>query len=199
MGGVVANTPHPREALAAQTRFLPRAAAAAVRRLDIDADLARLRAWLDGLMSSEPPSRDVLAFYFGIVEVETSSGTESTCDLYLSGSDWFDADDDECEWAVGPVYFPAGRYAKSSAMARLGEIGRTTESVPPWMLTAVYAIAAVRTVCVEVGPERLLIAGKTGRVPARAVAAGHDEGRAWVLGAIATGGWVGIDEVIEPE
>lgn len=188
----------PAAALAAQRHLLPSPVGDAIGTLDIDGDVAHLTDWLSKLLTAEPPSKAIIAFYFGIVDRAPSTGAPPRSDLYLSGSDWFNPEDEDFEWAVDPAYFPDCRYASSAVMAALDDLEQRHSFGPRGFLTAMYALSAVHEIVRRVGPDLMLRAGKRGKVPGRGVAVGHDGGGAWLLGAIAPEGWVRIDEIFEP-
>lgn len=194
-----ASPPPPAALLAAQRHLLPAPVADAIGKLDVDGDIAHLVDWLAKLLTAEPPSKAIMAFYFGIVDRASSAYASPRSDLYLCGSDWFNPEDEDFEWAVDPAYFPDGRYAGSDVMAALDELEQRHNFVARGFLTTLYAIAAVHEFARRVGPDLMLRAGKRGKVAGRGVAVGHDSGGAWLLGAFAPKGWVRIDEIFEPK
>jgi hypothetical protein len=151
-----------------------------VRHLDFDADLTRLRTWLVDVVTTEPPSSEIEAFWFGIFN-PVQDGFES-CDMYVAGSDHFDPSDELAGWAVSPAYFPDGRYSDSVVLAALH---RTVASAGDaaafgdYALCLEYACLAVAEICTTIDPAILLGTRESG-----AVAVGFDEGDAVPLGDI---------------
>jgi hypothetical protein len=162
----------------------PGAAWSDIRRLDFDADLANLRRWLVNVLSTEPPSSKIEAFWFGLFN-PVQDGFES-CDMYIAGSDHFDSDDELAGWAVSPAYFPEGRYADSVALAALHRAmpsAGDAAAFGDYALCLGYACLAVADICAAVDPAVLL-----GSTESRAVAVGFDEGDSILLGTIDSDG-----------
>lgn len=61
-----------------------------------------LARWLTGILSSSPPSTEIIAFNIGLFEVE-----DGFC-AYLAGSHTFDEHSND--WAIDPVYKPEAGY-----------------------------------------------------------------------------------------
>lgn len=87
--------------------------------------------WIRNLGISAPPSKDIVAFNFGLLESE-----EGSYRLYVSGAKSFDPDNDD--WACEKDYYPDGRYLdvsfdkdggwESMLTAAIGLITRYVES-----------------------------------------------------------------------
>lgn len=163
--------------------------------LDLVADLASLTSWLETLLATEAPDESIFALMFGMADLEDPQSGKAVATLYLCGSDTFDPDDDACDWAADPAYFPESRYANSEVLARLAELG--SGRLASEFLTASYAVAAVREICDRLGPSAVLACPGGRMCDARAVAVGHDAGGAWTLGVVTSGGWLSVAEFTE--
>ncbi len=162
----------------------PSPAWSSIRRLDFEDDSADLRLWLEKVLSSEPPSQEVNAFWFGLFNPVLDNG-ETSCGLYVSGSTSFDPEDETAEWAVptGDSYLPEGRYAHSRV---LGDAYRLVNKngvadIGEYVLCLGYASLAVRTISRSLSPKLLL-----GRRKSRAIAVGFDSGDFIILDDIST-------------
>jgi hypothetical protein len=74
-----------------------------IRQIDIESDLAHLRHWIWHLLATQPPPNSTEALFFGLSNPILESGAVS-CDLHMTGSDHFDADDEE--WVCYTNYIP---------------------------------------------------------------------------------------------
>ena len=158
----------------------------AIRKLDYGADCRRLQKWLDTVLTKEPPSKSIKAYWFGMFNPVVDG--ETTCGIYVAGSNTFDADDDSFEWACDPAYFPNRRYAQSQV---LDEIYRRVKSakgdVPSYgeyVLCLGYAGLTVKSLAQKAVTEVWL-----GSKKQRAVAVGFDSGDGFLLGEIRKTGW----------
>lgn len=88
-----------------------------IRKLDFECELPQLRAWLEDVLTSEPPAAEIEAYWFGLFNLD-EDGVE-ICELYVAGSNHLDPDPLSSDWAVNPSYFPEGRYAGSRVLADL--------------------------------------------------------------------------------
>ncbi|MDM5154768.1 hypothetical protein QUF88_13335 [Bacillus sp. DX1.1] len=62
----------------------------------------KFEEWLNDLLVKEKPDEDIVAFNFGLYEIENS------IQIYISGSNEWDSDDED--WESNNDYFPEGRY-----------------------------------------------------------------------------------------
>jgi hypothetical protein len=152
----------------------PSPAWSSIRRLDFEDDSANLRLWLEKVLSTEPPSQDVNAFWFGLFNPVMEHG-ETSCGMYVSGSTTFDPEDETGEWAVpsDDSYLPEGRYAPSSVLREVYRLvtKNSVADIGEYVLCLGYACLAVRTIIRSVSPKLLL-----GERESRAIAVGFDSG-----------------------
>lgn len=123
-------------------------------------DLQKLSRWLQQLMKKEPAPASVVAWYFGLFE--SDGGTQ----LYLCGTEEYDADPDEGDWAFDPVYFPEGRYAPRTL---LNEMGSLADANVREYASLLHAGLMVRALCSVHGEAMASTAS-------RPVAVGWDDG-----------------------
>ncbi len=155
--------------------------------LDFTAGGEREREWVEALLKAEPPADSVEAFWFGVFDRGNTAEEEApTAELYLAGSEIYEADDPTAEWACSPEYFPAGRYANSALLREMSELlnGADEEAfeIGAYVLPLGYAGLAASEVCRKAPLELLL-----GERAERAVAAGFDAGDFLTLSAIRRG------------
>lgn len=95
---------------------------APLRDVDFSAELRRLRAWLDDVLSNEPPDTTITGIYFGLFN-PTYSGV-TTADLYIAGGVVSDG-----EWLpkVRNHWWPERRYARSKLLAHLYGVAYRSE------------------------------------------------------------------------
>ncbi len=141
--------------------------------IDWVADLDASRSWFSGIVTGDPPPREVTGLWFGINEPVRAGGT--VCDFYLSGS----TEPLEEEWPAEVSWFPRGDYVLSPALAQVYRAGRREDlhrdpSVT-WLLDYAVPLALVASTVVhllrEVPAESWL-----GGADRRHVALGHDSG-----------------------
>lgn len=89
-----------------------------VPRLDYEGELSELRRWLRRLLLNEPPPRNLAGIWLGLFH-PVGPNREMLTDMNFSGTESFELDDVEKDWATGPRYFPEGRYAGSGVLATL--------------------------------------------------------------------------------
>lgn len=150
--------------------------------MDFAADSAYLRRWLHDLLETEPPGENIVAFWFGLFD-ETAPDGGAFARLYLSGSESYDPDDSNSEWACSPTYFPNGRYADSAVLRSIPTVLRGVEEEISWLGSYVlplgYASLAIADACRRLPPNTVL-----GSRASRAVAVGFDSGDFITLPAI---------------
>jgi hypothetical protein len=152
-----------------------------VRHLPFGRDVSDLKMWLESVLSSEPPSVEIEAYWFGLFN-PVRHDLES-CDLYVAGSDHFDPDAQSADWAAIPVYFPEGRYAEPEILHALHRIMASADDEAgefgDYTLCLGYACLAVATLFAVVDPAIML-----GPTVSRAVAVGFDSGDFVLLGSV---------------
>lgn len=153
--------------------------------LDYGVDQKLLEDWLRQTLISSRPADGVLAYYFGLFN--SKSGGKETIQLYISGSDEYDEDDDSADWASGPVYFPDNRYAPSKVLTQLYQSLPTDHnafSIGEYVLCLGYACVAVRNLMQSIDLTLLL-----GGADERVVAVGFDEGDVVTVGKLTRNGF----------
>ncbi len=158
----------------------------ALRKLDFAADEKRLKRWLQGVLTKEPPQKSINAFWFGLFHPIVED--KATCGLYMAGSKNFDAADETFDWACDPDYFPNGRYAKSQVLdeiyRKVDKAKRSVSEYGEYVLCLGFGGLIIKTLADRIGPETWL-----GNSKARAVAIGFDSGDGILLGSITKTGW----------
>ncbi len=158
----------------------------ALRKLDFAADERRLKLWLVGVLTKEPPQKSIKAYWFGLFNPIVED--RATCGMYIAGSKSFDAADETFDWACSPDYFPNGRYAKSQV---LDEIYRKVDKAKgcvseygEYVLCLGFGGLIIKTLADTIPVETLL-----GNAKSRAIAVGFDSGDGILLGSITKNGW----------
>jgi hypothetical protein len=106
-------------------------------------DVADLEAWLSRLIQASPPHKPLAGLWFGLFNPVYDRVAVS--DIYVCGSNRFDPGD--CEWAVGPGWWPEGRYAHSKILAEIYTIAYRKDGLAnsaEYPLCLAYSAAAVR-------------------------------------------------------
>lgn len=157
--------------------------------LDYDAGVLELEPWLTRLLTSEPPPPATNAFWVGLCN-PLDQDDEPYADFYLSGSDAYDPDDEDYDWACDPSWFPEGRFASSSILKDMYRIAYGPEdgleNDAEWSACLMFAILAIRTLFAKPAIHTLLPACRK----ARPVVVGFDSGDMHLLGAISHLGWL---------
>ncbi|MHC9539628.1 MAG: hypothetical protein AB9903_08910 [Vulcanimicrobiota bacterium] len=124
--------------------------------------------WISALFSAEPPQSDIVAFNFGLFELE--KGFE----LYLSGSLRFDEADSD--WPCNNDYWPEGRYLNSTT---LNSITENLEGIvkEPWMVVQALVIVMLKDYLDESGDDFDRFTGLTGS----RIATSFDDGDIYVV------------------
>jgi len=147
-------------------------------------DRSSLSEWIEQPFRLHPPEKPLRGLWFGIFNPIYDG--HATADFYISGSDRFDADPNDNGWAVGPVWRPKNRCARSEIMASIyriayGEGGLANEAEYPLCLA--YAALIVRELLNGVDPQLILkTVGPVG------VAVGFDSGDFILLGRFTNDG-----------
>src|SRR2546427_4570282 len=153
-----------------------------LRRLDISSDLRHLESWLNLVFEDEPPEPRISGLYFGISDPFVGVGYE----LYVCGSSRYDSADVDFTWAVHPDYWPEGRYSKSDvfhAMWAPSEQRQLPHQLADDAVPLVYAGLVANWLSSRMSGVVL------GHASSRAIAVGHDEGDAYLLGIVDSGGY----------
>lgn len=120
---------------------------ATLRGFDYDRDVSNLSRWLRGLLTAEPPSSEVQAFWYGLFNPVLANG-QVRCGLYLYGSTEYEKDSADWACLTEETYAPKGRYANSLILHQLYQAVAETEvaSVGEYMLCLGYAALAVKAI-----------------------------------------------------
>jgi len=177
-------------------RLYPHSVWDAIAKLDYQADLTALSAWLTNLLSTEPPQKKIKAYYFGLYTESADEG--SYCRLYLCGTEQFDPDDDSGDWACSPAYWPKKRYADSQVLRSISRLLRENSKTPEdhsnyiqadYLLCLGYATLATMYLAQTIQPELWLVAPSGNNISSRAIAVGFDEGNILHIGMVTRQGW----------
>jgi len=156
-----------------------------LRSLDYQADSLIVRDWLKSVLTKEPPSAKVKAYWFGIFNPIVND--EASCGFYLMGSTEYTPDD--FDWACwdDDSYLPKMRYAPSQVLPviyRTVMSDEDEESLGEYTLCLGYVALVVAEMARSLKPELFL-----GKANKRVVAVGYDEGDGIVLGVFNKAGW----------
>jgi hypothetical protein len=156
-----------------------------LRKLEFASDQQNLKQWLDQLLTHEPPPHEIKAFWFGLFNPVING--KSTCGLYLAGTETFDGNDEDFEWACDPAWFPSERYAESQVLdgisQQLNTVNNTVLSFE-YVLCLGYAGLVVNHLAATLPFSKWL-----GNKSSRALAIGFDSGAGIVLGSFTKQGW----------
>lgn len=99
--------------------------------LKFEKELPIIQQWLNKTITANPPADTIQAFWFGVNHPVLNDGVTS-CDLYVSGSPKFDADDMTGGWAHidEDSYLPEGCYAKSGILDEMYYLVRKFNGAP---------------------------------------------------------------------
>jgi hypothetical protein len=164
-------------------RTQPSSVWATLRAFDYAEDNRVLEEWIRRLLRTEPPPIDINGFWFGLFNPLLENG-ETTCGLYLCGSDRFDINDSDGSWACDPEYFPEGRYASSilSSIYRTSyDESKDTGELAEFVLCLGYSCLVVSCWCQ--GP---LKAELMNSVPSRGIVVGFDGGANILISLLTT-------------
>jgi hypothetical protein len=143
-------------------------------------DTSAFRDWIERPFRFDPPPEPLAGLWFGLFN-PVYEGTV-VADLYVCGSNRFEPNLEDNDWAVGPDWWPEHRYANSSVLASVykiayerGGLGNDAE----YPLCLAYAGLVVRDLLKsEVARVILESAGRVG------VAVGFDSGDFVLLGRV---------------
>lgn len=150
-------------------------------------DLSPLLNWLRLPFQEEPATSLLRGLWFGLFNPCRDDGSP-TADIYVCGSDRFDPDPEDNNWAVGPDWWPESRYALSTvlddvyriayrqnrpAAEQNGCLGNDAE----YPMCLGYGCFAVRETLTLVEPSLIL-----GKSDALGIAVGFDSGDFVLLG-----------------
>ena len=152
-------------------------------------DLLPLLKWVQRPFRKEPPVRPLRGLWFGLFN-PCPNGRAPVSDIYVCGSERFDPDPTNNNWAVGPDWWPESRYAESTVLAEIYRIAYRQKSRPAERKAALgidaeyplclgYAVFAVRELLEQIKPSLIL-----GKSPALGVAVGFDNGDFVLLGEV---------------
>jgi hypothetical protein len=155
-------------------RLCPSSAWTEIAALDLTGDSAHLKGWLGDLLRTENAGESIAAFWFGIFDESVPEGG-AIARLYLAGTESYDSNDSNAEWACSPAYFPDGRYADSAVLRSVPRILSKTSEDAAWLGSYVvplgYAALVIGDACRQIPLDTLL-----GDRASRAVVVGFDSG-----------------------
>lgn len=131
--------------------------------LDPQTDITHLERWFRTLLIDEPPPAGIDGLWFGLFNPIDADG-QTTADIYAAGG-IYDAEDPD--WNIDPQWWPEGRYARSTMLARIydiaydeaGGLGNDAE----YALCLAYAALLVRHLGQVTVPD-ILVGGADRRV-----------------------------------
>lgn len=146
-----------------------------LRQLEFAEDAEQLTAWLQNLLQSDPPPPSINGLWFGLYN-PSFNDEETSCQMYVGGSEAFDPHSDSNEWACNLTWRPAGGYSNSSVLAELYRAIEPIEEndvnyLGEGFLCHGYLAWLVTRWCA--GPLRPALLGQAQQ---RVVAMGHDSG-----------------------
>ena len=156
-------------------------------------DLQPLEDWIRRVFSKGRSRRPLKGLWFGLFN-PCPDGRHPVAEIYVCGSDRFDPDPEDNSWAVGPKWWPKGRYAESKILADLYRISyrqRAGASAQKdclgndaeYPLCLGYGLFAVKKLLEKMEPA--LILGKSDSI---GVAVGFDSGDFVLVGRMTKDG-----------
>jgi hypothetical protein len=117
--------------------------------LEVERDASNLRLQVEQILSGEPPSKSIKAFWFGLFNPILPRGIAS-CGLHFSGSTSFDPDDKDGDWACSyhDSYLPQGAFLDSTALHEIYLLVSATDvaGVGEYVLCLGYAALALKEI-----------------------------------------------------
>jgi hypothetical protein len=154
-----------------------------LRDLDFTAELARLRTWLDDVLSAEPPKDLVTGIYFGLFNPQYDDDGP-VADIYVAGGIYGDDD-----WlpAVRKHWWPNGRCARSQLLAQVHRVAyQSPDSLgnnAEYPVVLGFGVLAAKHLCLAIKPK--LLGGRGG---SRWITVGFDSGDVLALGQLSASG-----------
>ncbi|HJT33499.1 MAG TPA: HEAT repeat domain-containing protein [Pirellulales bacterium] len=156
-------------------------------------DLSSLLAWIQQPFVDDPPRDPLRGLWFGLFNPCPDGRPVS--DIYVCGSERFDPDPGDNSWAVGPDWWPKGRYAESALLAAIYRIAYREDTNDPKQKKRCLGNAAEYTLCLGYGAfvvrgllaqvNRSLILGNSKTL---GIAVGFDSGDFLLLGELSDDG-----------
>jgi hypothetical protein len=147
-------------------------------------DVSKLARWLRKPFRLEPPAEPVKGLWFGLFN--PIYGAKTVADIYVCGSDRFEPDPNDSEWAVGPTWWPENRYAHSTILTEIYRIAYRKNGLgndAEYPLCLGYGAFAVRHLLNTINP-----ADFPDSVSGAGVAVGFDSGDFILLGRLTPDG-----------
>jgi hypothetical protein len=121
-----------------------------MRGLEVQRDADSLRSQIEQILSVEPPSRAIKAFWFGLFNPILPNGVGS-CGIYISGSVTFDPEDETGDWAcqTNDSYLPRpNKYLDSTVLHEIYALIQLTGASPDgeYVLCLGYAALALKEI-----------------------------------------------------
>jgi hypothetical protein len=136
----------------------------------------------------EPSKKKLAGLWFGLFNPVYYG--KPVADIYVCGSTRFDPSPDDNSWAVGPDWWPEGRYAHSSVLVKLYKIAYRKDGLgndAEYPLCLAYGSLAVRDLLRDADPSVLL-----GSSRSLGIAVGFDSGDFVLVGKLSKVGLVSL-------
>ena len=151
-------------------------------------DLDDLREWIEKPFREEPSKKKLAGLWFGLFNPVYYG--KPVADIYVCGSTRFDPSPDDNSWAVGPDWWPEGRYAHSSVLVKLYKIAYRKDGLgndAEYPLCLAYGSLAVRDLLRDAAPSVLLRSSRS-----LGIAVGFDSGDFVLVGKLSKAGLVSL-------
>lgn len=143
-----------------------------------------LRKWIEKPFREESSTKKLAGLWFGLFNPVYSK--DPVADIYVCGSTRFDPSPDDNSWAVGPDWWPEGRYAHSKILAKLFKIAYRKNGLAndaEYPLCLAYGALAVRDLLRDADSSMFL-----GKSSSLGIAVGFDSGDFLLIGKLGNGG-----------
>lgn len=144
--------------------------------LSYEKETQNLQEWVLSVLTREPPTDSIQAYYFGIFTALDKTGKERQC-IHISGSEIFSESDED--WACSIPYCPRGRGVISHVLGELEQIAEDSGddyTMMSYMLQIGFAGLAISNI-MQALPRDLTLGARENR----RLAVGFDEGDLFLL------------------
>lgn len=151
-------------------------------------NLDDLREWIEKPFREELSKKKLVGLWFGLFNPVYSR--KPVADIYVCGSTRFNPSPHDNSWAVGPEWWPEGRYAHSLVLAKLYKIAYRKDGLAndaEYPLCLAYGGLAVRDLLRDADPSVFL-----GKSSSLGVAVGFDSGDFVLVGKLSQAGLIGL-------
>jgi len=127
----------------------------AVKKLNFSSDSNIQKNWLKNVLIYEPPSNQIIAFWFGIYFPIINQKT--TYGYYINGSTEFSLKDTDWSCWDNDSYLPDNRYANSSILQKLYLlVGNGKSDMGEFILCLGYTSLLIKEICKTINPKLIL-------------------------------------------